>query len=242
MRIDIFVTPSEIVETGTKESVNVVIDVLRAGSSMISALYNGCREIIPVETVERALSLKSSLFDSNTLLCGERNCEMVNGFDLGNSPLEYLNEIVVGKSLIFTSTNFSKVITQSKNYSKTFVCSFQNMDKIADRIVELDCGIVISCSGANGRFSLEDFICAGMLVEKVSKKSDGEFRISDSAKVAKASYNIYKDDIKKMVLDSDHGKLLSSLGFNNDIDYCTQVNTHDIIPIFQDRKITKEKI
>ena len=114
MQVDVFFAPQHVEELALRDKTVVVIDVLRASSSIAVALFNGAKEIIPVPTVEAAMKIVGNLAGDVTLLGGERNGRMIEGFHLGNSPAEYAEERVRGKSIVFTSTNGSQAIAKAK--------------------------------------------------------------------------------------------------------------------------------
>src|SRR4030042_1909444 len=110
---------------------SVVIDVLRASSTIVNALQNDAKEIIPVSTVEFAVKVSGGMFSGQTLLGGERNTKKVEGFALGNSPLEYTPDIIGGKTIILYTTNGSKAIVKAKFSENLFICSFLNLEAVA---------------------------------------------------------------------------------------------------------------
>lgn len=238
MDIDVFLVPSGISNAELRSKTCVVIDVLRTSSSLLQALKNGCREVIPVESVERALALHSTLFDSNVLLCGERDGVKIEGFQLGNSPHEYSEEIVKDKSIIFTSTNGTAAFQKTKNCSSVYLCGFQNIDKISGIIADKDDGVMILCAGHENRFALEDTTCAGMLVKKIINLNPGDVLLSDAAQVALLVYESYADNLNKMIYKAKHGANLIQLGMEKDLDFCIQTNTIPLAPEYKEGKIS----
>ena len=115
MKIEVCFTPAQVDESDLRDKNVVVIDILRASTTIIIALSNGAKEVVPVETIEGAVKIASGLFSETTLLCGERDGRTIEGFHLGNSPLEYNEEKVRGKTLVFTSTNGSLALIKGKN-------------------------------------------------------------------------------------------------------------------------------
>ncbi|MFC1554750.1 2-phosphosulfolactate phosphatase [candidate division KSB1 bacterium] len=239
MKINVFTTPLEIQDYDLRGTNAAVIDVLRATSSMLYALYNGCKEIIPVESVERALSLRSALFDPDLLLCGEKNGLKVEGFDLGNSPFEYTADIISEKSLIFSSTNGTKAMVKARSGKSIYICGFVNISETSKKLSKENDPLNIICAGHNNRFSLEDTICAGMLVSKISECFKEEINLTDSAKSALILYKNHSKDLKTMITDSDHGKELDELGMERDLDFCVDVDNIPVTAVFSEGKIIK---
>lgn len=216
----------------------VVIDVLRASTVIVNALNNGAREIIPVSTVDFAMKVSGNAFSGQTLLCGERNTKKIEGFVLGNSPLEYTTEIVNGRSIIHYTTNGSKTIVKAKFSENLFVACFNNLLAIAKHLVELNKDVEIICAGANGTFNLEDTVCAGKLVSAVVDLTE-QIELSDSAKAAALLNKSFGRSLKKMLKETEHGKLLIDNGFSDDIAKCAEFGTINVIPYFTNGVIKK---
>ncbi len=230
MRIDLFFTPQDVDEMAMRERTAIVIDVLRASSSITTALANGAREVIPVATVEGAVKIASNLSADVVLLAGERNAKIIPGFQLGNSPLEYTEERVRGKVIVFSSTNGAKALSSAKMARELAVCSFINLAAVAKFIADRPRDFTIICSGTNGAFSLEDAVCAGMLIHAVA--ADGEdSELSDGALAARTLYSSLGKKIEQVLRLGEHGKLLAGMGFGDDLTYCAAVDTVPVLPV-----------
>ncbi len=214
----------------------VVIDVLRATSTIVNALKNGAREIIPVASVEFAVKISGGLFGGHTLIGGERNTKKIDGFALGNSPLEYKPETVNGKSIILFTTNGSKAITKAKFSENLFVCSFLNVNTIANYLVSLNKDFEILCAGMANAMSMEDTICGGRLISEIEKIHD-DVNLSDSAKASLALDKSFGNDVENMLKNTEHGKILLDNGFSEDIKFCGTTNICDIIPYLTNNTI-----
>jgi 2-phosphosulfolactate phosphatase len=209
----------------------VVIDVLRASTTIIAALQNGAKEIIPVATVEFAVKISGGMFGGQTLLGGERNTKKVEGFALGNSPLEYTPDIVSGKTIILYTTNGSRAIVKAKFSENLFICSYSNLSAVAKQILKLGKDFEVLCAGKSNSFSLEDSVCAGRLIkELLSKKKDIE--ISDTARAVVSLNKSFGADPLKLLRECEHGKLLLNNGFKEDLEYTAGVDTSYVIPYF----------
>ncbi len=209
----------------------VAIDVLRASTVITTALSNGAREVIPVSTLDFAMKISSDAFKSQTLLCGERNTKMVEGFNLGNSPLEYKPEVVAGKSIILYTTNGSKTIVKAKFCDNLFIACFLNLPAIAKHLISLNLDFEIICAGTNGLFNYEDTICAGMLINEI-KSQYPEVQLSDSAIASLRLSKQVGKNLYGFLCETEHGKLLIENGFIDDIIECSKYGTTDIIPYF----------
>jgi len=217
---------------------SVVIDVLRATTVIVTALKNGAREIIPVSTVDFAMKVSGNVFGNQTIIGGERNNKKVEGFNLGNSPLEYTPDVVTGKSIILYTTNGSKAIVKAKFSENLFICCFHNLPAVANHLITLDKDVEIICSGENGNFNLEDAICAGRLLSEIEKVNEN-IEISDSGKVCLILNKSLGKNIAKMLKDTEHGKNLIESGFAQDIKVCAQYGITDTIPFFFSGSIRK---
>jgi 2-phosphosulfolactate phosphatase len=209
----------------------VVIDVLRATSTIVTALDNGAKEVIPVATVEFAVKVSGGMFGGLTLLCGERNTKKLEGFALGNSPFEYTPDVVKGKSIVLFTTNGSKAIVKAKFSANQLICSFLNLNAVSEIISSHDADIEILCSGNGSNFSIEDTVCAGKLISEIMLRKENVV-LSDAAK---ASLNLNKSfgrSILKMLTESEHGKQLLENGFEKDIKFCSKLNTSQSVPFF----------
>ncbi len=232
MRINTFLTPLNAEELYFTNKVTVVIDVLRATTTIVTALKNKAKEVIPVSSVEFAMKLTGNSFTSHSLLCGERNTIKIEGFSLGNSPLEYTEEFVKGKSIVFFTTNGSKAIVKAKFSESLFILSFLNINAVANKILKLDCDLEILCSGNNGKFSYEDSACAGMLIEAMVEKKQN-LVLNDESKICQLIYLKNKRRILKMLKETEHGVKLFNAGFEEDIKFSSQQNIYDIAPVFK---------
>lgn len=231
MKINVHLSPLQTDELYFTGKTTVVIDVLRATTTIVTALGNGAREIIPVNSIEFAMKVSGNAFGGLTLLGGERNTKKIEGFHLGNSPLEYTPEVVNGKSIILFTTNGSKAIVKAKFSEHLFICSFMNLNSVAKHLIHLGKDIEIVCAGRQGGFSLEDTICAGKLIAEVSKVFE-EPELSDSARMSLILNKTYAKSLNKALLESDHGKLLQENGFEQDINYCARTGVSEIIPYY----------
>lgn len=231
MKVNVLFSPIVADELYFTGKTTVVIDVLRASSTIITALNNGAKEVVPVGTIEFAVKVSGGMFGGQTLLGGERNTKKIEGFALGNSPLEYEEKIVNGKSIVFYTTNGTKALTKAKFSENLFVCSFLNLSAVAKHLVSLKKNVEIICAGRNNFFSLEDTVCAGKLVSEILSL-EPEAEINDSVAASLALNEKYGGDLLKMLKESDHGKLLLENGFEEDINYCSQLNIYNTIPYY----------
>lgn len=231
MKIHVLLSPLNVDELYFTGKTTVVIDVLRATTTIITALNNGAREVVPVNSIEFAMKVSGNSFGGQTLLGGERNTKKIEGFTLGNSPLEYTREAIEGKSLILFTTNGTKATVKAKFSENLFLLGFNNLEAVAKHLASLNKDVEILCAGSNGMFCIEDTICAGKLIEKIEELS-GKLELSDSAKACVTLANSSDEDMLQMLRGCEHGKLLIENGFEDDLNYVADLNTIDAVPYF----------
>ncbi len=236
MKIHVLLSPLNAEELYFTGKTTVVIDVLRATSTIINAIENGAKEMRPIGTIEFALKASGS----KVLLGGERNTNKIEGFNLGNSPIEYSKENVENKSIVFFTTNGSRAIVRAKFSENLLMCSFSNIKAVAEKLLKINKDITILCAGSEGMFCLEDTVCAGLLIKEISSITN-DIEISDAGKASKILSETYSDDLHKMLSESEHGKKLVNNGFEDDIAFCSKLNSTDVVPTFNSDFIKIDK-
>ncbi len=229
MKIEVFFSPVGIDELGMRGRNVIIIDVLRATTTICTALSNGAREVIPTADIENATKISSNLSSDSRLLGGERQGKKIDGFDLGNSPAEYTPEKVKNRSIIFTTTNGAGAIHKCRYASTALVASFVNVSAIVETVVEIGGTWTILCSGRQGAFSVEDATCAGMIISKVKEVTDVD--TEDAGLTTLILYKNYKKSLLGMMKKSQHGQYLMSIGFEEDLKFCSIVDGVPVVPV-----------
>ena len=226
MNIDVIFTAKAVEEEKVKDKIVVVIDVLRATSVMLTAISNGATEIRPFREVEPLLIFVQG--KAGILKCGERQGVKIEGFDLGNSPLEYKNEVIAGKIVCMTTTNGTNALVKSETGKRIFIASYLNLDAISNKLNELSEDVVIVCAGTDGEFSLDDSLCAGEIIKRVKYKT-----LTDSAR---SMYMLASMDgsIESKLKDTKHYNFLRKLGAKKDLEACLAENSQNIILEYRD--------
>jgi len=237
MEIDIVYAAGELSEQKVKGRVAIVIDVLRATSVMVTALKNGAKEIIPVLSAEEAFRLKEKN-PEQVILGGEREALLIDGFDYGNSPLDYTADVIAGKTLVMTTSNGTRAIKGSVAADKVLIASFLNAKAIEDCIKEGE-NVVFVCSGSNDLFTIEDSLCAGMLIKRLYKKFN--VSLSDGAMAMKVLFES-NDELEKLTSSGNHYKLLQKRGFYDDLQYCFVKDSINIVPFYKNGSIVIEDL
>jgi 2-phosphosulfolactate phosphatase len=244
LKIDLSFSTTQFDELQLRDKNIIVIDVLRASTTIAVALNNGAREIIPVASVESAVKISGSLFGEVTLRGGERNGKMIEGFNLGNSPLEYTEAAVKGKSIIYCTTNGSVAMAKSRYAKMLIVASFVNISTVVDFIKTENKDFLIVCAGRLnnlGHFSMEDSVCAGMIIQKLSKIEGLELELTDAAQAALALQKAFGKSILKLLKSTEHGKLLTEIGLGDDLKVCAELDSVPVLPMLNGTVIKLRK-
>jgi 2-phosphosulfolactate phosphatase len=237
MRLDVYLTPGELVPGEIADRTAVVIDVLRASSAIVEALASGARAIFPVATVEEALRLANTLGRDEVLLCGERKCRPIEGFDLGNSPGEFTPERVGGKAVVMSTTNGTIAITAAVGAGRVVVGSWLNFQAVVDDLVRSGTEPVLLCAGRQGTFALEDTVCAGHIAAAVLQAlPDVEWEMNDGAVAALALAEAFPDPAKLFPLTAG-GRGLVEARLGDDLGFCAKTDLRDVLPVLEGRQI-----
>jgi 2-phosphosulfolactate phosphatase len=234
MKVDVSFTVDELQYHGKNDKIGVVIDVLRATTTVVTAFKNGCASFTPITSLEKAREVAKSYEEGEVLLGGAKKGVRPEGFDLGNAPDDYSTELVKGKNIIFTSSNGTKAMYGLQNTKEVLIASFLNISAVCKEIASLDTDTLIACSGDFGLFSLGDTVCAGMIIHKLGEMRAAVLERSDTASVAETLYKIHQDDIRNMLLNSEWGQYLIGIGQGKDIDTCAQIDICTVVPRFRD--------
>ncbi len=239
MNIRVFATPREWTEDDVRGTTAIVVDVLRASSTIVQALSNGAREVVPVATPAEAGELAVKAGRGDVILGGERDGKMIEGFDLGNSPFEYSSDRISGRTIVFASTNGAPALVRCKTAENVLVATFNNYSAAVAAARDFGNDVSIICSGRVGKFSMEDFVCAGKLVEGLSQQNSA--LAHDGAQAAYDLFRYYRSQLTEVVKNSFHGKYLAGLGFEADLEHCAKVDSHQVVPALIEGKIRLPK-
>ena len=237
MRIDVYFTVAEVDPTSIGDGTVVVIDVVRATTTIIEALANGARAIYPTSTTEEAVKLAASLGRDDTLLCGERKAHKIEGFDLGNSPQEFSAEVVHDKKLVMSTSNGTRALTIGQEASRILPCAFVNLGAVA-AAVSVDERLVVICAGQDDQFSLDDALCAGHLVQSIMEAEEAEHELNDAAQAARALAG-FRKPTRRFLSATAGGAALVEIGMGDDLDICADVDRHDIVAEMSDQAIIR---
>ncbi|SHF68396.1 2-phosphosulfolactate phosphatase [Pedobacter caeni] len=223
--IEVCLTPALLDLYAIEESIVVVIDILRATSSIVYGIDNGASAIIPVAQIEDCLSYA----DKGFLLAAERNGEVVEGYDFGNSPFSYTPEKVAGKTVVLTTTNGTKALHLARTRAHQVVIgSFLNLESLCNWLRIQNKNVLLLCAGWKDKFNLEDTLFAGAVVNEL-RQDFAHF--DDSCVAAEDLYLLAKDDLRTYLHKSSHSHRLAELNIEEDVKFCLQLNICKAIPV-----------
>ncbi len=235
-RVEICFSPAEYKLYQESFQLIVVIDVLRATSAICTALENGVEKIKPVASVEEARKWMSKGF----IAAAERNGEIVDGFELGNSPIAYIDRAkeFVGQTIVLTTTNGTKAIDIAKDKNTVVIGALNNLDALTAWLLQRNEDVLILASGWKDKFNLEDTICAGAIAD-VLIDSGNFIADEDSTVASKFLYRSARDNMFAFLKASSHRRRLRRLNLNEDVKYCLTPNNLTTIPILRDGYLVK---
>ena len=213
----------------------VVIDVLRATSTIATALYNGAKEIIPVDSVERCIQLGKEL---ECITAGERDGQVAAGLQYGNSSFEYPRDFIEGKTLVLTTTNGTKLLHMAlaKGAREIITGSFLNLSAVCDHLVVMKKNVILGCAAWKDKPNMEDTLFAGAVISRIRN----HFSINcDSSGIAHTIYNMAKDDLFGYMKENDasHYHRLINFGLERDIRHCLTPDLANVLPEYVQGKL-----
>lgn len=230
MKVEVCFTPHQLSLYSVQDSIVVVIDILRATSSICVAFAYGVEKIYPVESVEQCADL---VHKHEYIGAAERNGEKIPGFTLGNSPFDYMNPALKGKTIALTTTNGTHAIYAAKKEKakKIVIGAFTNQQSLLEWLLAQQENVLFLCAGWKDKFNLEDTLFAGSMVHLLKKH--GYYSDSDTAYAAELLYAQAKNHIHEFLKNSSHARRLAHLNIQRDIEFCLQSNLTSVLPIFE---------
>ena len=212
----------------------VVIDVLRATSSIVTALDNGAAGVVPVREADEAIVVMRRLGRERALLCGERESRLIAGFDLDNSPASYTRERVEGKTLVLTTTNGTRALIEAARGNGTVYCAaLLNRAAIVERLAAAEGDARLLCAGSEGALSFEDTLCAGAIVDALVRH-DKHLALTDAARAAATVYTANAKRLTTAIASGTHARALVAKGFAADVASCAKIDVSRCVPLYAD--------
>ncbi|MEF8815573.1 MAG: 2-phosphosulfolactate phosphatase [Salinibacter sp.] len=236
MDAEVFLTHSNISEGDVQDRTVVVIDVLRACSTIVTALDRGARAVMPVPDMAQAGKIASNLDPDVYRLGGERNGEKIEGYHLGNSPSEYTREAVEGRDVILNTSNGTQALEQAKKADTLVAACFLNAGRVVDFVRQTAEAVTIVCAGRQNRLALEDTLCAGLLLDRLWD-GDEPYPVTDSAHTAYTLYHTDRNDLNSALRGANHAEWLAQQDRTADLDYCFRVDSLPVLPYYTDNRL-----
>ena len=217
------------------KTVVVIIDVLRATSTIATALHNGAKAIIPVDSVAECIRIGKQI---DAITAGERDGQVAEGLEYGNSPFEYPETFIKGKTLVLTTTNGTRLLHMAldKNAKAIITGSFPNLSAVCDFLTAQNQNVILGCAAWKNRVNIEDTLFAGAVIDRIGKN----FNINcDSSQMATTMYNEAKNDMFEFMKSkkASHYQRLSGYGLEKDIRYCLTTDVANTTVVYEDGKL-----
>lgn len=228
-KIEVCLSPSLLHLYDISNSIVVVIDIFRASSTIVAAMHNGAEKVIPIDSVESCIA--QGALTRNSVTAGERDGKIAPGLSFGNSPSEYPRAFIEGKTLLLTTTNGTKLLHMAAEASQIIIGSFLNLSAICDYIISQNKDVLLACAAWKDKVNMEDALFAGAVVDRVK---DSFEVYCDSGRITSGMYRNAIDfpSLIDYLKESTHYKRLSSYGLEADMEYCTQVDIHPVVPLY----------
>lgn len=216
-------------------SIVVIIDVLRATSTIATALNNGAAAIIPIDNVAECIRMGTAL---NAITAGERDGQVAEGLQYGNSPFEYPKEFISGKTLVLTTTNGTKLLHMALANGATDIItgSFPNISAVCDHLLAENKNIILACAAWKDKVNIEDTLFAGAVVNRLKEN----FTLQcDSSQMAESLYLTAKPDLYEFMKERNatHYHRLTKYHLEKDIRYCLTTDGAPALPVYVDGKL-----
>lgn len=236
MNVEVFLTASSATEDDLKGKAVIVVDVLRACSTIVTALNHGARAVIPVADMAEAGKMAAHMDPSTGLMGGERGGLKIDGYTLGNSPQDYTPDVVQGKTVVLNTSNGTRAFTLARGAAEVAAGCFLNVSKAIEFAWRAENDVAIVCAGSDDRVSLEDLLCAGLILNQLWNGTEPAQR-SDAAHIALTQYAHDRDDLATAIMRSNHARRLLELGFDEDVAYCAQVDALPLLPVYREGRV-----
>ena len=229
--LEVCLSPALLHLYDVKNCIVVIIDVLRATSTICTVLYNGATKVIPVSSVAECVNIGKQL---EAITAGERDGAIAEGLLYGNSPFEYPREFIQDKTLVLTTTNGTKLLHMAKDAIQIITGSFPNISAVCDYLVAQKLPVILGCAAWKDRVNLEDTLFAGAVVNRIRE----HFSVNcDSAILAETAYNAAKGDLFGAMTQASHFKRLANYGLEKDIRYCLTPDGANVLPIYRNGEL-----
>jgi 2-phosphosulfolactate phosphatase len=232
VHVDVVLTAERLEPDAVKGAAVLVIDVLRASTTIVSALAHGCRALVPVADAEEARRRARDYIGQAPLLAGERRGETIEGFDLGNSPIEIAGPHIQGRTVLLTTSNGTRALLAARRAAAIGVAGLVNLTVAAAWAERQGLPVALACAGERGAVSLEDQVCAGLLAARLARR-DPPLQLTATAREAAAVAGPYRQELERLREDSPWARHLIRTGRRRDVDACLSLDTATLVPVYR---------
>lgn len=226
-RLEVCPSPALLHLYNVPDSIVVIIDVLRATSTICTALHNGAARVIPVAGVEECIRIGREL---GAITAGERDGKIAEGLQYGNSPFEYPREFVEGRTVVLTTTNGTKLLHMATDAVQIITGSFPNLSAVCDYLLAARQNVILGCAAWKDRVNMEDMLFAGAVVSRIK----GSFSVNcDAALIAETMYGLARHNLFDFMKQASHYHRLAQYGLEEDIRYCLTPDLAPVLPLLQ---------
>ncbi|MFP4227375.1 MAG: 2-phosphosulfolactate phosphatase [Salinivenus sp.] len=238
MDAEVFLTYSNVSDADVRGRTVVVIDVLRACSTIVTALSRGARAVLPVPDMAEAGKIAANLDPEVYRLGGERNGAKIEGYHLGNSPHEYTRDEVEDRDVILNTTNGTRALAHAKEAEHLVAACFLNAGRVVDFVQNTTDAVTIICAGRQNRLALEDTLCAGLILDRLWT-GDRPDQVTDSAHTAFTLYDTDRDHLADALRGANHAEELAEQGQDDDLEYCFRLDKCPILPYYTENRLLR---
>ena len=241
MNVQLFLTAVPLARAKLLNKTAVVIDVLRSSTSICAALMNGAKGVIPTAGAGEAGDMWTKIGGDMAVLAGERDGVKIENFSYGNSPTEFTGENVGGKFVIITTTNGTGIFGKAQGAGPILSGALVNISVVSARVAEADQDVIIVCSGLEGGFSIEDTICGGMLIDRLTTVHKKKLQLNDAGSLALLLYRANRTAIRRTIQQGEHGRFLASIGYDGDVLIATDIDAMPVVPVLRDGRLVLDE-
>jgi 2-phosphosulfolactate phosphatase len=216
-------------------SIVVIIDILRATSTISTALFNGAKSVIPVDNVADCIKLGKQM---DVITAGERDGKIAEGLKYGNTPLQYSEEFIKGKTLVLTTTNGTRLLHMALAAGAKGIItgSFCNLSSVCDYLLAQNKNVILACAAWKDRINIEDSLFAGAVINQIKSNFDIN---CDAGKMAESLFNQGKKNLFNFMRDNNasHFQRLMGFGLENDIRFCLTIDNANILVVYDEGRL-----
>jgi 2-phosphosulfolactate phosphatase len=235
METDVVLVPQLLAPQQLRARAAVVLDVLRATTTIAAALHAGAREIRVFASTDDVRRARSGC--QGALLCGEQHCLRPEGFDLGNSPGEFGAARVSGRTILMSTTNGTRAIVAARGAAQLYAAGLVNAEATARHLARLGSDVTLLCAGTGGEVALEDALGAGAIIAALNRLTSNKLA-SDSAAIASTLFETFEKSLPQTLRNTHGGRNVIAAGLEADIDFAARLNVMEIVADVDPRTLT----